>query len=600
MLPVLAPWTLYPRPIPFLPEVSKRFKGAVKASDPSMLSTWTAMLQNQQAITLSSNSTAWVEVEAQTLTTGFLELTTRRGTNAEIRLLSSECYEKDLGVDFSAFPMKRSKGNRRDYTTGKLYGMEDKYVVGGGLDRDVAYEPFWFRTFRFIRLSFRTSVHPLTITGFTYRETNYPLVITTEVKLPNEELSRMWEVSLNTAKNCMHETYEDCPFYEQNQFSMDTRIQALFTYQLSRDDRLARKAIDEFHASRGRRADGLLETHFPCPFRAVHIPQFSLFWVLMVYDHMQYFGDEALVRRYLSTVDGVLNYFDTRINELGLVGQFDVEAWPFVDWVQEWHGSGGLETWAIPPAYRVHGAATYNSLLYAFVLTSAAELFDYVGRKDTAHEYRERARALTDAVNKHCFDGRFYTDGPGSSDLSQHTQVFAILSGAISGDAGKSLFLSTLDEVAAGRMPKCSYAMGFYVFRAADVAGVYTKCFDRLLEPWRGMLAEQLSTWAEDNVMFRSDCHGWSSSPIYEIVAKLFGVGLASQGNDGLVRISPNLDLLPVAAGTFQTSKGTLRLQWENRKALTVRAMGDMSLEVEWNEKKQLVDLRAGESLVVN
>ena len=92
----------------------------------------------------------------------------------------------------------------------------------------------------------------------------------------------------------------------------------LFTYQFSSDDRLARKTLEEFHASRC--SDGLIKAQFPAGFRSKQVPQFSLYWVAMVWDHTRYFGDESLVRRYLSTVDGILNHFDERINEIGLVG----------------------------------------------------------------------------------------------------------------------------------------------------------------------------------------------------------------------------------------------------------------------------------------
>lgn len=77
----------------------------------------------------------------------------------------------------------------------------------------------------------------------------------------------------------MHETYEDGPYYEQNQFAMDTRSQMLFTYVVARDDRLARKGLRELHASRCLDDDGLVSTHFPSAGRAIRIPTFSLFWV---------------------------------------------------------------------------------------------------------------------------------------------------------------------------------------------------------------------------------------------------------------------------------------------------------------------------------
>ncbi|KEF55475.1 uncharacterized protein A1O9_08225 [Exophiala aquamarina CBS 119918] len=119
---------------------------------------------------------------------------------------------------------------------------------------------------------------------------------------------------------------------------------------------------------------------------------------------MIYFGDGKLVKQYIGTVDGILDHFDSLLNEISLVSQFDEEMWPFVDWVAEWHGSTGLQSMGIP---RTHwnGAATYNSLIYAFVLQQAADLCDFVHRADTATEYRRRSRSLNEAVNAHCFDG---------------------------------------------------------------------------------------------------------------------------------------------------------------------------------------------------
>ena len=60
----------------------------------------------------------------------------------------------------------------------------------------------------------------------------------------------------------------------------------------------------------------------------------------MVYDHMIHFGDRKLVRTYIGTVDNVLSHFDEKINGLGLLGMFDEESWPFIDWVEEWFISG--------------------------------------------------------------------------------------------------------------------------------------------------------------------------------------------------------------------------------------------------------------------
>ena len=61
-------------------------------------------------------------------------------------------------------------------------------------------------------------------------ETGYPLEVKSEIHSEEHWVGRLWDISIRTLKRCMHETYEDCPYYEQLQYLLDTRLQALFTY----------------------------------------------------------------------------------------------------------------------------------------------------------------------------------------------------------------------------------------------------------------------------------------------------------------------------------------------------------------------------------
>lgn len=586
MLPVLEPWKLSERPIPALPEIPMDMNRAVRSEGCIDKPTWDKFA-NGEPVVIPAEQTVTVELEATKLTTGFLRLEFDSSSMVEVRAMCSESYE--TRITRSGPGAKRQKNDRTDHVNGKLYGPSDFYVSKPG--RNI-FEPFWFRTFRYIQLEISTSKAPATLCSFQYRMTQYPLKIKTTIQA-SPELEDMWQISLNTLGNCMHETYEDCPFYEQNQFIMDSRLQMLFTYQISTDDRLARKTMQEFYAS--RREDGLLEAQFPSSGRCVNIPQFSLFWILMIHDHMMYFGDPKLVKRYIGAVDGILDHFDDRLNEISLVGQFDEEMWPFVDWVTEWHGSTGLHSMGIPRAYW-NGAATYNSLIYAFVLQQAADLCDFVHRPDTANEYRRRSRSLNKTVNSHCFDGELYMDGPDSKDRSQHPQVFAVLSGAIQGDAATALMRRTILDTS---LPKCSYALSFYLLKAAAQTGVYEELFPCLVAPWRKMMSQNLTTWAEDDVMFRSDCHGWSAVPINEIVSRIFGLSPASAGYKSL-KIDPALSLLPQhSGGNFVTKHGTISLSWDNSVGLQVISDFDVEVEVVGQGGLEIFHLKTGVPTIV-
>ncbi|CEO59503.1 hypothetical protein PMG11_04177 [Penicillium brasilianum] len=588
MLPMTSPWKLAPRPIPALPETFRRFDGVVKCEGSIAQDQWTGFVKENGPVVIPAGETVTVDIEVSSLTTGFITLQCSGGKGSEVTLHYAECYEKDLGVETAPFPKPRSKSNRAD-SSGRLYGIKDIYVVADG-QPEHTFEPFWFRTFRYVQLKITTGEQPLTLRSFTLRETYYPLEIKTEVQAGGE-MDEIWNISLRTLQNCRHETYEDCPFYEQNQFVSDSRLQMLFTYQLSSDDRLPRKTLQEFHASQG--PDGLIKAQFPAGFRSTQIPQFSLYFVAMVYDHMHYFADTSVVRRYLSTIDGILNHFDERLNELGLVGRFDHDTWPFIDWVPEWSVPGKIFESCMPRAYTTTGAATFNSLLYIVALMQAAEVCTFVGRKDTAREYTARADALRTAVNGHCYEDGLYLDGPSAKEYSQHSQVFAILSESITGAAAQELMARTLEDTS---LAKCSYSMKFYLFRAVEKVGLYAQSFSNLIGPWRSMITDNLTTWAEFEQNARSDCHGWSASPVHEIVTQVFGISPALPGFKK-IRIAPQMGLLETARGTFFTPVGDVSVSWTRDGNLEVKATADVEVEVVLDGVSSVQQLEKGKAI---
>lgn len=285
-----------------------------------------------------------------------------------------------------------------------------------------------------------------------------------------------------------------------------------------------RQAITNFAAS--ITPEGLTQSRFPSHVRQV-IAGFSLYWILQVCDHHLYFGDTAFTRSFLPCIDGVFNFFDRHINEIGLVGGLPSDVWQYVDWVTSWGATEEHPDKGVPCSGRMNNIHTYFSLLYAYVLKKASKLLLDVHRPGLAEEYTHRANAVIEAVRKHCYDGRFFTDS--TADIaddqaySQHCQVFAVLAEAVeASDSARLLQQSFADP----RFAKCSYMMRFYAFRAFSAAGgtFYDSRWNIMWEPYHQMLAHNLTTWEEDDVRQRSDCHAWGSVPIYEYCTELAGV----------------------------------------------------------------------------
>lgn len=129
-------------------------------------------------------------------------------------------------LESEAYVLPEGKGDRCNSVNGHLEGYTDVYTVAGA-EHEV-YEPFWFRTFRFLQVTIRTAEEPLALRALNYEETGYPLEVKTAVETSDPSLSAIWDISLRTLRRCMHETYMDCPFYEQLQYTMDTRSEILY------------------------------------------------------------------------------------------------------------------------------------------------------------------------------------------------------------------------------------------------------------------------------------------------------------------------------------------------------------------------------------
>lgn len=310
-----SPGNLSERKIPFLYRENKHFIDVRAVQAENGKDELEAFLEGGHPVTIGKNQKMILELNAGGEETGYLRLNIAGGKGSAVKILTSEGYvqegfQGDLKVPF--------KKDRLDTESGYLYGFTDTYYPAGSgtHDRPEEYTPFWFRTFRFVRLEAETKEEPMTLLSFDYEETGYPLEVKTKAAADDPDFEAIWDISERSLRRCMHETYEDCPFYEQLQYVMDSRTQILYTYAVSGDDRLARKCMDDFR--RSQRSDGLTNSSHP-NYESNVIPGFSIYYIFMVYDHMMYFGDKELLREHLPHIDRVLGFFHKHLTNQGYV-----------------------------------------------------------------------------------------------------------------------------------------------------------------------------------------------------------------------------------------------------------------------------------------
>lgn len=514
----------------------------------------------------------FMELDAGVYTTAYPEFFFKGERGGRLRITYAECYIKKTDGH-------RIKGDR-EATDGEIEGSFDEIVLSGERQR---FESHWYRAFRYVRLDFPVGTH-IDLEEQVYRPFFYPLDDTGTFTCSDPIKNAMWKVSRNTLLCCTHELFVDCPYYEQCQYDMDSALEMVFMLRLTGDGRMARKAVVDL--ARSQRADGMLCANYPSIMVQV-IPNFSLYWILMLRDYVTYTGDVGLAKELLSVAERVLSYFDLRVDRNGLC--LASEYWNYLDWVDGW--SRGV------PVGGEHKPSTATTMLYSAALTAAASLALECKRRGLAEEYSERAERANAAVNAHCFDKErgMYVDVYGETpSFSEHTAVFAVLCGAAVGDEATALIDRVFGEGAA-EVSHASFSFNYYVLRALEKSGTYGKYAPKVMCGWKKMLDMHCTTWCENPGVTRSECHAWSSAPIYELSAMVLGVQPLSTGY-GEVSIAPNVYACESAVGTVPTPMGVISVSWETSekgKLLKIKSPSGMLKHIKVGNEETVTDAEA-------
>lgn len=200
-----APGCLVDRTIPAQRHAYRRFEKAVCFRDPDasepLLAAWNRLLTENTPITIPAHTTRTVEISAGVEECGYLLYAFEGGKEAKVETLCSEAYAyPPAEKQDSTAPAQPVKGDRTDYVNGRLYGSTSSYQVSGNgtEDQPETYEPYWFRTFRYIRLTITTKEEALTLRQFSYRETGYPLDVKTTFEASDESFVPIWDISVRT------------------------------------------------------------------------------------------------------------------------------------------------------------------------------------------------------------------------------------------------------------------------------------------------------------------------------------------------------------------------------------------------------------------
>ena len=514
------------REIPLMYEREERFSCEISTTE-GILKTG--------SITVPAQEEREFILDAGAVKNGYPVFRFRDGKGAQIRITYFEKFLKDGEVI-----------RRDDAEHGEVKGITDSLILDG---KAICYEPFWVRTFRFLRVQVRTAGEAVTAEAPWYHRTGYPLEVTSRIHSSESWVDDVWKMSVRTLENCMLETYMDCPYYEQMQFPMDTRLQAMFNYCVSTDVRLARKALEDYHCS--MIPEGLIHGKYPSAYPQI-ISTFSLHYIYMLWEFYWQTEEVETVKKYLPDMDMILAFYDRKTGEKGMVGRLGY--WEFVDWQPAWGKTAGI------PGALTSGPSTIINLMYGYALLCAAKLNRALGRDGIAEEYEARQRKITEKVQELCWDeGRqMYREGPQFLQFTQHAQAWAVLNNMADTETARKMLTHAQEEE---DVLKVTFSTSYEWFRALEQTGLYGMT-EKNMELWKGLPALGCTTCPETPGETRSDCHAWSALPIYEMIRAAAGVSAAEPGWKK-VRICPHMEYLPDLEGEAAAPGGTVGFSYQ-------------------------------------
>lgn len=476
------------------------------------------------AMTVPANSEALIRLDMGAMEAAYPQVVASGGAGARIELTYAEA-PYDAKMNYLA--------DRGAVLDGWILGQTDVFLPDGRSKRTFA--PLWWRAWRYAELKIKTGAQPLRLESFSRTGTGYPFDIRGRFASNDPELNRIWQIGWNTVQVDGHETYMDTAYWELLQYVGDTRIQALVTYAVTGDARLAAQAIDAFAASR---RDGIIQSRWPANIYQ-SIPPFALLWVGMLHDYWMRQPDPAPVLRSLDAMRSSLDWYAHYVQPDGLVGT--TSGWEFIDW------RPGLDNYPETRDPRDTDQCII-SLMFVGASQQAAQLEAALGDPARAQENQRRAERTAQAVRTKCWSPKrgLFADRPEHQHFSQHANILAVLYD-VAPHAAQQQILSRV--LAPGDWPAApdgitpaTFYFDFYLARALVHAGMGENYLD-MLKPWRKMLQQNFTTWPENPDPTRSDSHAWSAHPTFDLLTIVAGVDTAAPGF-AKVKIAPHLGAL--------------------------------------------------------
>ena len=407
------------------------------------------------------------------------------------------------------------KGDRAAWKGKRFEGFGDRFAFDGR--SRASFQPPWFRCGRWCEIVVRAGDEPVVVEDLRIEETRYPLECKSVFEAPDDPaLADVQRICVRSMQMCCHEMLFDCPYYEQQMYPGDSRVQLDVISAMTPDDRIIRRVVDIYALN--RRDDGMVPFNYPTT-GTQEGASYTLCYLLMFSDYAANHVDGDWLRARLPAMRDTLGAFELYERADGVVQ--GLPGWNFMDWVPRPGWEGG---WA--PGARDGGASAELNLFYLLALQGAARVESAFGNRHLAAHWSDKAARLKPAVVNAFFDGKrgLFASDAGRTVFSEHAQCLALLADVFDGARAQALFDAL---VSAKDLCPTSIYFKFYLFETYFKFGRPDLFLDAL-GLWKDHIAKNLTTCIEEPEWpgheTRSDCHAWGAHPLWFLRTGVAGI----------------------------------------------------------------------------
>ena len=423
------------------------------------------------------------------------------------------------------------------------------------------FRPLMWRSFRYLRLRLKHCETPLRVRAVRAIVVNYPYQDRGRFQ-GNERLEKIFDISRTTLKLCSIESVMDTPYREQAQWLGDVAAVTMpAIYACFGDHALPGKFLRQ--AAMNTRPTGMLANISNVSSRdwTHDIPDYSLWWVMALWRHYQYTGDERYLHECYPEMQRIMRSHLERLNAHGLLDP--MFGWVFIDWAD----------------VDLDGLQSHYNAIFAGACDAAAAVAQCKGDTWAKETYSDAAASV-----RRAFSSTFVNPATGViadavqpgkrfGRCSEHANAAAIAFDCVEPDIADRI----IDRVFENPSVPAIEAQPFFmvvVLEALRKRGRTDLAIKLIDERWGKRMVDRGRTscteeWYENGSwrsgdwqgFQRTHSHAWSACPADFLITGLAGIRIVEPGC-AKISIDPHradfsYDVI------FPTPRGDVRIRWD-------------------------------------